>query len=721
MERNKHRLNTNKSQDAVNEDGIEHLPLYSDSKYLPYNDIIRIINENEVFNYERRKCKKFRIVTTINPLISNPLFNVSGDNSWETFNSALFRDRSYPPNGVSLNEEDDLTYFESIEHHLKEKGGWFGYYNPKINETNRFKFQNMIPGQAELDVITSNGNNWDITYTYPSGTLSTGLTMGGLDIVDKKEVIVSGKKMVAIGVGYKHNLVLGDYVRLTNIGVDGDYEVKRLGLDNGDLQSNYFVIDKKINDLIFDKPKFKKIVNGVECLYYFRTFTKLKTVDGELISGSDLDIYKIAFSKNVFGDSMTQVATKNDIDVEGLFDNLGRPVTEIYLTIMKKVNHGFSKVSSGLLLNDVGGLDKNHKVPDIKRIHNGGEIPFKSSDYLNEMVTIDDDNFIGDLVEYNSNTLLETVLGEVHHRFNTTNRENGKQIQTVVQNERTSSESLSTSTQTSDTSTTITQTSDISDIVANLNTLDMQMGTGDTGGSTYKSYEPEDTTRTRTDRLRVIDTTDGGGSGFEYVKVNLRYSLYLSDVCNATSIIKYANSSRFDVMSILVNDVNGYSKSAPGYYSNGYIVKYWDGSRFTTNTVCDSSTNTNPDTTNSITKTLDLGSRQEGYYYKPFHKITLKRFSSYVEYGDENTAGIPDYARPLEGGKFAWRDIMDIGGELDYPFLNGVHHIYFENILSLKRQDPFSKIGLRTTGEVGDIKGNELSDKHKIKRTGDVC
>ena len=69
---------------------------------------------------------------------------------------------------------------------------------------------------------------------------------------------------------------------------------------------------------------------------------------------------------------------------------------------------------------------------------------------------------------------------------------------------------------------------------------------------------------------------------------------------------------------------------------------------------------------------------------------------------------------------------MDIGfvneeTELDYPFLNGSHHLYVDTILSLKRQDPFNDYNYRTESKVSDINGKKMKDKYKINKSGDVC
>ena len=61
-----------------------------------------------------------------------------------------------------------------------------------------------------------------------------------------------------------------------------------------------------------------------------------------------------------------------DIDVSGLKDNLGRPLSELYYTFIKKTDGFFSAVKSGIESELVNGILDNNALPDIRQIHNGG-------------------------------------------------------------------------------------------------------------------------------------------------------------------------------------------------------------------------------------------------------------------------------------------------------------------------------------------------------------
>jgi hypothetical protein len=841
MERGKYRLQKENSQKSVNKLLYQNILLSSDSRPLPYNDIVRVINENEQFDIERQNSNRYRFSVTLNGIFSNSLFNVTGDKSWSTFNESSFRDRTYPPNGISANDSEDFTYLESIAYHLKERNGWFGYLNPRINAFDDHEFNYMEPGKDKFDLLVNGKDNWELSITYPSSKLYNKVVENGLKITSIKSATVGNKSMVALCSPYTHNLTLGNRIRLFGTGNSGDFEVMRVGMDDGELKENVIVIDANLKDLNLSSLRFKKIHKGIECDYYLRVFKRVKTIHGEEFSKGDFDIYNLAFSKNIYDDQVVQFTNKNDVDLTDLTDNLGRPVSELYLTVIKTPNYGFTKIKSGLYLNNVDGINKYLDIPDIRRIHNGDVEPFTTSKPLNDAVNISDDEFIGDLVEYNPNLLLETVLSEVHHRFNTTNREENGSIKSVTTS---NSGGRPRGARTSGTS-------------------------RESGRSNYNTEQGEPLTRPDSNykNAEFNDETNEESSESNYrysrtntyqwepslTRVQLLFSRDSEEACTARNEeYYYIDTSTFSSANSLSDDSDGTYRATAGYYSDLKIVRHWDGNRFTSSDSCGGSSgcsnmratysdtgkgtllggycyetqddteggryyldgqnyyekyfaggsntscnsidtsrsgvivdqfqyglttiktgeneeirrvNTNYDIggvkytvyvkwtgTDTIGPSIDapyfvcneaptqeenptqeepeettdayvLGFRQEGYFYKPFHKIQIRNFSDYIEYGDESTVGIPEYATKTNEG-YMWRDIMNIGfkaGESDYPFTNGAHYIHKNIVFPVKRQDPFGVYGLRYDGDIPDIQGIKLNQDNKVKRSGDDC
>ncbi len=128
-----------------------------------------------------------------------------------------------------------------------------------------------------------------------------------------------------------------------------------------------------------------------------------------------------------------------------------------------------------------------------------------------------------------------------------------------------------------------------------------------------------------------------------------------------------------------------------------------------------------------LTTHINLGPRQEGYFYKAHNLIKIREFSSYVEQGDKFTEGMPNYAVNLGDGRYLWRDLLDIGFNesndkpLDYPFLNGSHYMYENYCFYLRRQDPFNDWGLFWSTFPNDPIGNKITDKFTSNSEDDDC
>jgi hypothetical protein len=90
----------------------------------------------------------------------------------------------------------------------------------------------------------------------------------------------------------------------------------------------------------------------------------------------------------------------------------------------------------------------------------------------------------------------------------------------------------------------------------------------------------------------------------------------------------------------------------------------------------------------------------EGYYYKSFKSLDIKKFSNFIEKADpeDTIEGIPaDYELYPNGSK-GWRDLLSDGfieegtNGVNWPFLNGSHYVYMNNYLYIRRQNPYTVI-----------------------------
>ena len=85
---------------------------------------------------------------------------------------------------------------------------------------------------------------------------------------------------------------------------------------------------------------------------------------------------RLSFAKNIYGDDMAQIVFNDDIDISNIKDNLGRPLTSLYLSFFKtnygrkewynnilsastiEHSHCFGKLNCGLDLNPMATHEK---------------------------------------------------------------------------------------------------------------------------------------------------------------------------------------------------------------------------------------------------------------------------------------------------------------------------------------------------------------------------
>ena len=482
----KQRLNKVTSKLSVNLDTSVKLTLESEQKILPTGEINHIVNEVEQYNKERNESKKYRLIATIDPLISNVLFNSSSDQvpkdfglpsgatdlddktnsyGWEIFTNNIFKQDILKTQAVSdtpaagsqpaqpLLGREDFTFEQSFKKHLKEINGWFGFFDPDETKSGDCSFYDMEPTRYRFEFNNNSNKNWDIVITYPATTdTSHYLVTNGLLVTTLTIRNLGGRKLVCLGTAVPHNLVNGDDVKLTNMPVselNGVFTVLSVGLDNGDDKKNFFTIGvdatiSVISNLIgiaFNGGRLKRLYRGHEVTYYLRKFRKVKMFNTQKpMESDDYELYPVGFAVTSYNDKLYQLTINEDIDLSNLKDNLGRPISEIYITILKTdSNSTFTRVLDGFDMVNIEGNTKTNsaqfrKISNIRKIHtliSDPKAPFISHDPLDlngNGIDIFDNEYYGDIVEYSKYEVQETVLAEVMHRFNTIDRESGSDI-----------------------------------------------------------------------------------------------------------------------------------------------------------------------------------------------------------------------------------------------------------------------------------------------------
>lgn len=447
---NKILLNSVRLPNNVNETTQIQLGIQNTNKPIPLNDIDTTVDQYEQFLKERKDSTIYRFYGVIKPVINNVLFNE---------NVKIYRDN----NG---NITDKIIQSSDIF----EKDGWIGYYNDEIesdqlntNQSSLCEFFPFDPGYDKLRMLDNDGvPNYLLKITYPFEKTdielvknNSGTTLSdGIPVIQQFPIELNGRNYVAFLTPMNHGLSEGSNVRLFNfIDLTPDsslkldkksYKVVKLGNDTNDLKLRVFVLDIDPSEIDFSIgiSTIKRIVNNTLSEYYVRRFRTL-TVSGY----TDYDLYPAAYGVNYYNDNLAAFNFKTDVDVKDLKDNLGRPLSELYLTMVKNDNDSDptsintqywndiilnSPLSSNITTTDDGvtrfwtpisaGYDLENNTEVNYNIRSYGDPNYINSVYF-ENIDESDEFFNGDIVEYNESELLERRLEDVYHRINTIYRE----------------------------------------------------------------------------------------------------------------------------------------------------------------------------------------------------------------------------------------------------------------------------------------------------------
>ena len=442
-ETNKILLNSVRLPDNVNVNTQIQFGLENKNKPLPLNDIDTTVSQYDQFLKERKESSIYRFYGVVKPVITNPLFNE---------NVEIYED-----------ENNEIKTRDILSSSIFEKDGWVGFYNDEPNE-DALQFNDnesalcdffpFDPGYDRLKMLDSDGKqNYLLKILYPFNNKdivlvknNAGISLkDGIPIIEQFSVELNGREYVGFRTPMNHGLSDGDRISLLNFQDlsspatlnlnERNYRVFRTGnQDNGD-KFRSFILDINPNDISFTIgiSTIKRVVRNKPSQYYVRQFKSL-TVDYK-----DYDLYPAAYGVTYYNDDVAAFNFKTDIDVSGIVDNLGRPISELFLGIIKNDNDSDpTSPNSQFWINAVSGLsstlntrfwtpisagyDLENNVEVNYNVRSYGDTNYVPSEYYEN---IDESNevFDGDIVEYNENDLLERTLENVYHRINTVYRE----------------------------------------------------------------------------------------------------------------------------------------------------------------------------------------------------------------------------------------------------------------------------------------------------------
>lgn len=517
--------------------------------------------------------------------------------------------------------------------------------------------------------------------------------------------------------------------------------------------NKYYLVNGKYVNLDLDSQhiSYKKVVNGIECNYYVRIFSKVPNFkNASAVTSSEYDIYKddsklikeyqgsdydfeshvsrLAFAKNIYGDEIGEVVFTDDIDISNLKDNLGRPLSTLYITFLKSnggykewygfdnvpiyppndkvtYSHCFGALTCGyetsdesIYTNDINSINKINNIggdamgvnvlsinKDVKEDRDEGH--FKEPEVAYGV----DKNFYGDLCFYDEYNATEVSIQPMMYRFNTAQREsyysaskekfNGYNYDDIMYDDY-------------DISNTFTiKTSQVS-------------GTNSRKeGYYYKPHYPIE--------IKMFGKLNSVSPDFLKIRSIKKeddvYSIVTSSYhylgVGDKAMIYDSTQEKYYTLVTVKNNNSNYKKFYCKVYSE-------DGKTLEKLTFMDGDGKSH-----DLLNTNDDVAR--GLYMSDFKLFKVDNLE------------IPSYAKILKDGtcRYVWRDIINNGfnptvsSVEEYPFTNGAFYINKRIDIYVRRQDPYNMYGLYNDDDISgyDSKTEVIVDGSYVKSDDIKC
>ena len=435
-------------------------PLIGDRRTMVEGDRSVTVNQEELFNQERQESGTFRVSGKIVNVFNN---TVSGKTTYEPYKNNL-----YYTNAIA-NATANTPPNPSV--------AWEGY--PQFEEFT-FIRNKGIDGHVPFVSKSSTTYNWSIylSYVFSSDTqqnmsytseqfnvTNNFIASDGIPFVIETGVF-NGKSLVYFYCGTKHNLKVGENVELyipsnpNGLGGRSVFEVYSVGDGSYGSEENVFTI----YNLKFPTTEtttgtygnFKRVANiqnsgETKSIYYVRLHKILtNSDDGNLLqAGFETNPFPVKqkLEYSALTPNQTQrVSVKDgsksfsfsfdrDIEINPLVDNTGKPVTNLYVSVIERGYMGWFNPpalnqNGNLVGLDIGwGFNFQKNDVDVWWDHNStlnkDNIPVLSYEYpagggqffyYNDLLKIGD-IIKGDFCEYNYMEQKEYVISPLYHKY----------------------------------------------------------------------------------------------------------------------------------------------------------------------------------------------------------------------------------------------------------------------------------------------------------------
>mgnify|MGYP003132652525 FL=1 len=424
-------------------DTLLNVNLEEDSRELIEGDRSVPLNLSVRYNTERQNFSNYRLYGKIQPYVDNAFSGTASQTASNLIYSLYSTGQFFSGGNVEFKGYPEYRHFDFLRSDTDES----------VAEETNWNLYVTIP------TYDCDGEQ-PMSYTpFEGGDTLNFLANEGIPFYIKNRV-VGGKKILEFTCGAPHGLKMGEYVRL-NIPnnqypgfTNGNITYPVFSLGNSKRQSNKHVFNlyipsvnngqsPQINDNTLGL--FKRQIN----LNDNSSVSSYYVIEHEIITDvEDYTLNKCAFAEGVFKtvkkfqsqfenpDAIERVAIKEDyptylysftkdINVKKYLDNLQRPITTLYITIMLRNNLGYLDYppTYGWDWNFPYNFADTNFNGNIVRGHPGDPQPISNIIYttigsLNSgLPLVPGDKLRGAFTEYNKYDLKERTISDIKHSF----------------------------------------------------------------------------------------------------------------------------------------------------------------------------------------------------------------------------------------------------------------------------------------------------------------
>jgi hypothetical protein len=256
---------------------------------------------------------------------------------------------TFQPNTVISADTNTYAFKGLVNYKLVQREP-YQYRTQKLLSYDDY-FDSVVPSKQYLEYLNNDTENWDLfsmysndkdntipLYIIESGLTNTFTIGDGIPAKYNRGLTlfeISATTNTVFNSYFNHNLKIGDYVSVkqisgvtsTNLGV---FPVVGVGSKNNGVSDKLFTI--KLSGFTGTYIQFKRYLtptdSGSLSQYYIRKY--------KIIENSDNYTLTTPLSKNGFGNNNYYLTNTSEIDVSGLYDENGVPITGISYFFKKK-------------------------------------------------------------------------------------------------------------------------------------------------------------------------------------------------------------------------------------------------------------------------------------------------------------------------------------------------------------------------------------------------